>query len=528
MVAAGGARSEGRRRAVLEAVLAEVARARPVDRRRADRPRRGRAHRLERLEGHGRMTTMALEILWTRCRVVVAGRARRRRKLYDLPERALPDHHDAPRRGASTRWALLERVRGGGPARRAPAARAGRCCATCAPRPCPTPSSPRARSKRCAVEGSRRPYLAPRGLPRPPRRGDATAGCGSSARSIRSSGTARSSRQAFGFDYVWEVYKPASRAALGLVRLPAPAPGRAGRPHRGAGPRGRADRRAALARGAPRPRPRRPRRRPRAPRRSLRTPPSPPDPGSGDDLRHFRHFGPRRPGDDLRHFRHFGPRRPGDDLRHFRHFGSCSAPARRRAAPPTAPRARRAARRPAPPGCSTPPRPRPRPARPRAGGCRCPPSPRPPPPRRSRRTTPSRSRRRPPRRSGPPTGTPGPRWTRSCFADRSCRGRYARRGPTRGRVTPALHDTPVVHALHPRVHRLHRRRHDADHSAAGVACTHHLRPRAEGITRSRRSGSSGPPRGPSAARSTARSRRAPRTRSPARAAARSQRARRRR
>ncbi|MBZ0117842.1 MAG: winged helix DNA-binding domain-containing protein, partial [Sandaracinaceae bacterium] len=45
-------------------------------------------------KGTGRMTTMALEILWTRCEVVVAGRTARGGKVYDVPERALPSVHD--------------------------------------------------------------------------------------------------------------------------------------------------------------------------------------------------------------------------------------------------------------------------------------------------------------------------------------------------------------------------------------------------------------------------------------------------
>lgn len=61
--------------------------------------------------------TMALELLWTSCRIVVAGR-RGREKLFDVPERALPDHHD---RAAEPfeRWAIVARVQAAGLLRRA-------------------------------------------------------------------------------------------------------------------------------------------------------------------------------------------------------------------------------------------------------------------------------------------------------------------------------------------------------------------------------------------------------------------------
>ena len=94
--------------------------------------------------GTGRMTTMALEILWT------AGRSREGGKLYDVPERALPDHHDAPAEPFE-RWALLDRVRAAGLL-----ARAG---------------GPTSRSPACT-------------LPAP----ETTSACASSARSIRCSG----------------------------------------------------------------------------------------------------------------------------------------------------------------------------------------------------------------------------------------------------------------------------------------------------------------------------------------------------
>ncbi|TNF32283.1 MAG: hypothetical protein EP329_10760, partial [Deltaproteobacteria bacterium] len=63
-------------------------------------------------KGTSKATTMALEVLWTRCQVVVAGRSGRG-KLYDLPARALPTA-DAPAPASFARWALLERVEAAG------------------------------------------------------------------------------------------------------------------------------------------------------------------------------------------------------------------------------------------------------------------------------------------------------------------------------------------------------------------------------------------------------------------------------
>ena len=57
-------------------------------------------------------TTMALEILWTRCEVVVAGRTESGAKLYDLPERSLGSIDDAG--GDFARWALRERATAAG------------------------------------------------------------------------------------------------------------------------------------------------------------------------------------------------------------------------------------------------------------------------------------------------------------------------------------------------------------------------------------------------------------------------------
>lgn len=167
-------------------------------------------------KGTGRMTTMALEILWTRCRVVVAGRAPSGEKRYDVPSRALPDHHDAPA-ARFERWALLERVAAAGLL-----ARAGGACWSML-RDVRESSLPDELVEEGVLEevrvaGSIRPYLALAGLPAPRRRDDGR---------MRVLGPLdpllwdrKLVRHAFGFDYVWEVYKPSSERRFGWYVCP--------------------------------------------------------------------------------------------------------------------------------------------------------------------------------------------------------------------------------------------------------------------------------------------------------------------
>ncbi|MGA7615121.1 MAG: winged helix DNA-binding domain-containing protein [Thermoanaerobaculia bacterium] len=64
--------------------------------------------------GTSKATTMALEILWTRCEVVVAGRDASGAKIYDIPSRTLGPFAAAPAEGDFARWALHERVTAAG------------------------------------------------------------------------------------------------------------------------------------------------------------------------------------------------------------------------------------------------------------------------------------------------------------------------------------------------------------------------------------------------------------------------------
>jgi uncharacterized protein YcaQ len=177
--------------------------------------------------GTPRAAKMALEVLQTRCEVVVAGRSARG-KLYDVPERALgaaARRSVHPRgRGAAgrveafRRWALLERVEAAGLLSRAggstwsmlePARRAG----------IDEALLEEGAIEEVRVAGSIRTYLAPRGFA--DRRHPAPDG------RVRLLGPLDPLvwdralvRTAFGFDYSWEVYRPAALRRFGWYVCP--------------------------------------------------------------------------------------------------------------------------------------------------------------------------------------------------------------------------------------------------------------------------------------------------------------------
>lgn len=167
-------------------------------------------------KGTARASSMALEILWTRCQIVVCGRSGRG-KVYDVPRRALPDHADLPS-GDFARWALLERVEAAGLL-----ARAGG--------PCWSMLSDVRTSglverlidegaiEEVKVEGSSRSYLAPAGF-RERRFGrfdDALRILGPLDPLLWDR---KLVKQVFGLDYVWEVYKPAPERKWGYYVCP--------------------------------------------------------------------------------------------------------------------------------------------------------------------------------------------------------------------------------------------------------------------------------------------------------------------
>src|SRR5262249_48030388 len=65
-------------------------------------------------KGTAKATSMALEILWTRCDVVVAGRTPSGTKLYDVPDRTLGSLGTAEPDEPFEAWAVRDRVHAAG------------------------------------------------------------------------------------------------------------------------------------------------------------------------------------------------------------------------------------------------------------------------------------------------------------------------------------------------------------------------------------------------------------------------------
>lgn len=200
---------------VLEAVLAELAERGPRTSRELTDHGTVKALEWHGWKGTGRMTTMALEILWTRCQIVVAGRQGDGSKLFDLPSRALPAHHDA-RSQPFARWALMMRVDAAGLMSTAtsPLWSMLRDVRATLPRELIEEGE----LTEVRIEGSRRTYLARPGLKISRRAPDDR---------MRILGPLdpliwdrKLVRHVFGFEYVWEVYKPARERRWGWYVCP--------------------------------------------------------------------------------------------------------------------------------------------------------------------------------------------------------------------------------------------------------------------------------------------------------------------
>lgn len=168
-------------------------------------------------KGTSSAAKMALEILWTRCEVVVTAR-RGKEKVYDVPERALPSHHAIAPALPFEEWAIEERVLSAGLLGESAS---------------PSWSMLRDAKKSGAVErliekgriervrvGDRSPtYLAPAGL-----RERAVTKPDASMRILGPLDPMLWDRalvkQVFEFEYVWEVYKPASERRWGWYVCP--------------------------------------------------------------------------------------------------------------------------------------------------------------------------------------------------------------------------------------------------------------------------------------------------------------------
>lgn len=154
--------------------------------------------------GTAKTTSMALEILWTRCDVVVCGRTDSGEKIYDIPRRALGAIVNAKTEESFECWFFRERVAAAG-------------------------LLPRGGHTRWSelfdemidvtIEGSSRRYLAtPEFLAqRPVRYDDRVRILGPLDPLLWDRGLVR---HAFDFDYVWEVYKPAKLRKWGWYVCP--------------------------------------------------------------------------------------------------------------------------------------------------------------------------------------------------------------------------------------------------------------------------------------------------------------------
>lgn len=167
-------------------------------------------------KGTSKASLMALELLWRRCEVVVVARDGNTR-WFDVPERALPAHHDAEPAGPFDRWALVERVRAAGLLDRS----AGPTWSVL--REVRTSRLPDALVAEGAlvevrVEGWRRPLLAaPAFLEVTPRFDDDLRVLGPLDALLWDRALVE---HLFGFRYVWEVYKPASQREWGWYVCP--------------------------------------------------------------------------------------------------------------------------------------------------------------------------------------------------------------------------------------------------------------------------------------------------------------------
>ena len=169
-------------------------------------------------KGTSRASVMALEVLWTRCQIVVCGRGADGKR-YDLPQRALGSAASAPAPPEGfARWALSERVEAAGLL-----ARAGgphwSMLADVRQSALPDRLVAEGRLEEVVVRGSSRRYLAPASfLDREWPSADGRMRIIGPLDSLL--WDRRLVRHLFDFDYVWEVYKPADKRRWGYYICP--------------------------------------------------------------------------------------------------------------------------------------------------------------------------------------------------------------------------------------------------------------------------------------------------------------------
>lgn len=212
-----GARQQRLDEGILADVLAEVTARGPVAL--AHLTDRGRVEALDwsGWKGTGKVTTMALEVLWRRCAIVVCGRSADG-KVFDVPARALPEVASAPAPETFEAWAVRERTEACGLLSRA----SGPWWSVLYEvRTTDVPDALVAKGEleEVVVTGSRRTYLAPAGFrDRPVPDDDGR---------MRILGPLdpliwdrKLVEHVFGFTYVWEVYKPAAKRQWGWYVCP--------------------------------------------------------------------------------------------------------------------------------------------------------------------------------------------------------------------------------------------------------------------------------------------------------------------
>jgi len=196
---------------VVRAVLDEVRAKGPVTADELDDRGRVEALDWDGWKGTNKAASMALEILWTRCEVVVCGR-RNGARVYDVPERALAHVRELPA-GDFDRVALLDRIEAAGLLTRASGplwsmlskVRTGSL---------PETLVSEGLAESVSITGFPRTYLAPKGF-----RERTTRKIDDRMRLLAPLDSLvwdrRLMSDAFRFDYAWEVYKPAATRTFG-------------------------------------------------------------------------------------------------------------------------------------------------------------------------------------------------------------------------------------------------------------------------------------------------------------------------
>lgn len=203
----------------MHSVLEEIQRSGPITAR--DLEERGA---VEALDWSGwkstrRASKMALEILWTQCKVVVAGHTSSG-KLFDVPSRALPHVHTQPTTDSFARWGVLQRVEAAGLLPRSVGPWWSMLESARKDNTIPDLLAER-KILEVTIEGSCRSYLAPRSFL------EFESASIEYDENMRIIGPLdpiiwdrKRTEHIFGFEYIWEVYKPAPKRRWGWYVCP--------------------------------------------------------------------------------------------------------------------------------------------------------------------------------------------------------------------------------------------------------------------------------------------------------------------